>query len=250
LGNYLRELQLEKLFNELGVSNPRILAKTVRHFTTEEAEKRDEIVVSYFGRCGVNQIVEEITKFLLAPPRLSADAEVLDVGAGSGFFTVKVAEKIRARLPRVEFSAMDLTPAMLLSLAEKKAKITSFIGVAENIRGSIERARSFFKIPNKFDAVFSTLMLHHSIEPEKVFESLRTVLKRNGKVAVIDLCEHSFEEFRTEMGDVHLGFKPESVRSMAQKYFSRVNVEKMPGICCKSSGRSAEIFVATMRNRV
>ena len=248
LENYLKQLQLEQLFKDLGASNAKILAKTVQHFTTKEAEKRDEIVIDYFGECGVNQIVETITKLLLATPRLPADAKVLDVGAGSGFFTVRIAEKIHARLPRTSFYAMDLTPAMLLSLAKKKTKITPFIGMAENIRGSVEKARSFFRIPHRFDAVFSTLMLHHSMQPEKVFASLKTALKKKGKAIVVDLCEHGFEEFKTEMGDVYMGFKPESTREMARKHFSKVQVNKMPGICCESSGRSAEIFVAVMQN--
>jgi SAM-dependent methyltransferase len=246
--NYLKQVKLEQLFEELGASNPKVLAKTVEHFTTKEAEKRDKIVLDYFGECGINQIVETITAFLLAPPRLSATAKVLDLGAGSGFFTVKVAEKIRARLPEIDFFAMDLTPTMLLSLAKKDKGITPFFGIAENIRGSIEQARKHLSVPYKFDAVFSTLMLHHSIDPEKVFKSLRTVLKERGKAAVIDLCEHNFEEFRTEMGDVHLGFKPNTIHRLAQKYFPDVRVAKMPGICCESSGRSAEIFVATMKN--
>jgi hypothetical protein len=50
------------------------------------------------------------------------------------------------------------------------------------------------------------------------------------------------------MGDVHLGFKPENVYEMARKYFSEVKVEKLPGICCECSGRSARIFVAVMQN--
>jgi hypothetical protein len=50
------------------------------------------------------------------------------------------------------------------------------------------------------------------------------------------------------MSDVHLGFNPENVHDMARKYFSEVKVEKMPGICCESSGRSAEIFVVAMQN--
>jgi SAM-dependent methyltransferase len=143
---------------------------------------------------------------------------------------------------------MDLTPAMLLSLAKKKANITPFIGIAENIEGSITEARKFFKIPYKFDAIFSTLMLHHSTKPQKVFKSLKQVLKEKGKGIVIDLCEHGFEEFKTEMGDVHLGFKPENVYKMARKYFSEVKVEKLRGICCESSGRSAEILVISMQN--
>jgi SAM-dependent methyltransferase len=248
LEKYLKNLQLEQLFRKLGASNPEILAKEIEHFTTKEAEKRDKIVINYFGENGVNRIVSIITKILLVSPKLPAKAKVLDVGAGSGFFTVKIAEKIHAKLPTVSLYAMDLTPAMLLSLAEKKANITPLIGIAENIEDSIKEAKKFFNIPYKFDAIFSTLMLHHSTQPEKVFKSLKQVLKKMGKAIVVDLCEHCFQEFRTEMGDVHLGFKPENVYEMARKYFSEVKVEKLPGICCECSGRSARIFVAVMQN--
>ena len=246
---YLKQLRLERLFKELKASDPEALAKTMQHFTNKEAENRDKIVVNYFGEPATNQIVNAITKSLLRPPILPPNARILDVGAGSGFFTVKIAEQIRAKLPKASFYAMDLTPAMLLSLAKKKASIIPFIGTAENIIGSIKHARKFFEIPLKFDAVFSTLMLHHSTQPERVFESLKTVLKKNGKAVLVDMCEHSFEEFRTEMGDVHLGFKPERVYEMASEYFSKVSVDIMPGIHCKSSGRSAEILIATMLNR-
>jgi len=242
LEKYLENLQLEDFFKKLGTSNPEILAKEVKHFTTKEAEKRDSIVLNYFGKSGVNRIVNTITDLLLSPPRLPANAKVLDVGAGTGFFSVKIAEKIHSELPKVSFYAMDITPAMLLSLVKKKVNITPFIGIAENIKGSVKEARKHFKIPYKFDAVFSTLMLHHSIHPEKVFKGLTTALKRNGKAIVVDLCEHGFEEFKTDMGDVHLGFKPEKIYEMARKYFSEVKVGKLQGICCERSGRSAEIF--------
>jgi hypothetical protein len=35
---------------------------------------------------------------------------------------------------------------------------------------------------------------------------------------------------------------------MAQEYFDEVRVGKIPGICCESSGRSAEILVVFMKN--
>jgi hypothetical protein len=81
-----------------------------------------------------------------------------------------------------------------------------------------------------------------------VFENIKKVLKKDGKAVILDLCEHKFEEFKTEMGDVHLGFKLENVRRMAEKHFSKVEVEKMLGIGCSHSGRSAEIFVVSMRS--
>jgi len=246
--NYLKKVQLEQLFKQLGASNPRILARTVKHFATKEGEKRDQIVADYFGPREVERIVDSITGYLFADPQIPENATVLDVGAGSGSFTVAVEKKVKMKLPKVEFYAMDPTPNMLLSLIKKTTQITPLIGLAENIDGSIQHAQEFFKIPSKFDSVFSTLMLHHSTQPQKVFESIGKVLKRNGKAVIVDLCEHSFKEFKKEMGDVHLGFKPENIRKMATKHFSTVEVEKIPGISCKSSGRSAEIFVATMQS--
>lgn len=222
------------------------MAKEIKHFTEKEAEKRDQIVINYFGEMGINRIVDNIVKLLFTPPKIPLNAKLLDVGAGTGFFTIKVAEKVNARLPRACLYAMDATPAMLLSLVKKNVGITPFVGVAENIEGGIREARKHLNIPLKFDAVFSTLMLHHSTKPEKVFESLKQVLKKNGKAIVVDLCEHSFEEFKKEMSDVHLGFKPKNVQKMARKVFLNVKVEVLPGICCECSGRSAELFVAYM----
>jgi SAM-dependent methyltransferase len=245
---YLEHLQLEQLLKKVGASDPETLAKTVEHFTVKEGEKRDQIVKNYFGQSGKRRIVDTITRCLLEQPRLPLEGKVLDVGAGTGFFTVRVARKVKAEIPDVSFYAMDLTPAMLLSLAKKKADIVPFVGLAENIRGSIEQTRKHFNIPFKFNAVFSTLMLHHSTSPERVFESIKDALKKHGKAVVVDLCEHSFEEFKAEMGDVHLGFKPENIQAMARRHFADVKVEKLPGIRCESSGRSAEIFIATMKN--
>jgi ubiquinone/menaquinone biosynthesis C-methylase UbiE len=245
---YARSLNLEQLFKKLGASDAETLAKGVEHFTTKESEKRDRIVLGYFGEKGVNRIVEAITERLLASPSLRTDSKVLDVGAGSGFFTTKIAERIKNKIPNAVFYALDATPAMLLALKKKKLDITPFLGVAENIEASIKEARAYAEIPDKFDAVFSTLMLHHSVKPEKVFESIKKILAKTGKAIVLDLCEHEFEEFKTEMGDVHLGFKLNDVRKMAKARFSEVEIKKMPGIGCSCSGRSAEIFVASMRN--
>lgn len=246
---HLDQLQLESVFRDLGVSDPTALARTVKHFTTKEGEKRDKIVLDYFGKGGIERIVDVVTEFLLEPPKLPENPKILDVGAGSGFFTVKVAKKVLLKCPKADFYALDLTPAMLLSLAKKKIQIAPFIGIAENIKGSIEHARSYCDIPLSFDAVFSTLMLHHSTEPERVFESIQKVLKANGKAMIVDMMEHSFKEFKAQMGDVHLGFKLESVYEMAQKHFPAVQIEKISGICCECLGRSAEIFAAVVRNR-
>jgi len=247
LEKYLETVDLPSLLRELEAQNINLLVREVQHFTMKEAEKRDKIVLGYFGEDGVKQIVGAIVTRLISQPKLKLAAQVLDMGAGSGFFTTRVALKLKKLLPQASFFAMDATPAMLLALARKTDGIIPFFGIAENIAGSIQNAKKYADVPSHFDAVFSTLMLHHSPAINKVFESLRHVLKSSGKAVIVDLCKHPFTEFREEMRDFHLGFDLEQIKETAKRVFSKVSVEKLPGICCESSGRYAELFIATMK---
>jgi len=244
---YLKTVDLPKLLHKLGVQDVDLVAREIHHFTKKEAEKRDKIVLNYFGEDGVKRIVNSIANCLSTRPKLTPDAKVLDMGAGSGFFTVRVAHQAKKLLPNVSFYAMDATPAMLLALEKKEEAVTPFFGIAENIIGSIRIAGNYAVIPKRFDALFSTLMLHHCPDINKVFRSVRQALKTTGKAVIVDLCTHPFTEFRDDMGDVHLGFDPEQIEQAADRAFSKVAVRKLPGICCSSSGRSAELFIATLK---
>jgi ubiquinone/menaquinone biosynthesis C-methylase UbiE len=247
LERYLRETDMNQLLKKLDVPDSKTILETIRHFTLKEAEKRDKILTGYFGEKGISLIVNTISAHLLdSKPKLNPNAKILDVGAGSGLFTVKVADKVKKKLPKASFYAMDATPIMLKMMAEKTPEVQPFLGVAENITKSVQIARRSLNLPLKFDAVFSTLMLHHCTDTGKVFSSMREALTANGKAIVIDLCKHDFVEFREEMGDVHLGFEVTQIKKAAKIVFSHVSVDKLPGICCSSSGRSAELFVAYM----
>jgi len=243
---YLESVDMQNLLEELAVPNAKVVLEEIRHFTQKEAERRDKILLSYFSEDGINLIVDSISNRLLSTPKLRENAEILDVGAGSGLFTVRVARKLRSKLPRASFYAMDATPIMLRMLMKKTSDIVPFLGVAENITESVRLARKHFRVPERFDSIFSTLMLHHCSSVERVFRSMSEAMKTHGKVVVVDLCEHPFKEFRQEMGDIHLGFEREQIEKVAKRFFTEVTVEKLPGICCSSSGRCAELFIAYM----
>jgi ubiquinone/menaquinone biosynthesis C-methylase UbiE len=173
---------MRRLLEKLEVPNVKTMLKAIEHFTQKEAEKRDKILLSYFGEGGINRIVDSICERLLSPPKLKSDAQILDVGAGSGLFTTRVSQNLHKNLPKASFYAMDITPAMLQLLAKKTSEIVSFLGVAENITQSVKLARKYLNIPAKFDAIYSTLMLHHCLNIEKVFQSIRHVLKTTEKL--------------------------------------------------------------------
>lgn len=246
LEKYLTSNKPQDYFKKLNAEDPQTLANAVAHFTVKEAEKRDTITLGYFGENGTKRIVTAVTNLII--PSLKAGSKVLDVGAGSGFFTAKIFQAVTLEVPNVDFYAMDATPAMLLALQKKHAQLTPFWGIAENIADSIKEAKAYTQIPSYFDAAFSTLMLHHSAKPEKVFTSMKNILSPNGVAVILDLCEHNFEEFRTNLADVHLGFRLGYIKELAETEFLNVQIEKIPGISCSSSGRSAEIFVAKMQN--
>ncbi|MCX8188231.1 MAG: methyltransferase domain-containing protein [Nitrososphaeria archaeon] len=244
LKEYLQNIDIIEYLKKLDVKDFDDLINGIKYFSENEAAKRDNIILSYFGEEGLSRIIESITGYLLAPPKLEAKSKILDVGCGSGYFTINVAKKVREQLPKASFYAMDVTPAMLSTLVSKTDEIIPFIGVAENISGSINLARKYVKIPRKFDAIFSTLTLHHCREVERVFESIENVLRKNGKAIIIDLCTHPFKEFKEEMGDIHLGFDPSFIEKEAKQFFKKVYIKRMAGIGCKCSGRVADLFIA------
>lgn len=241
--DYFNSIDIYEFLRELNHPYMEVIMDQVRHFSEREAEERDQIVLNYLGKGGVKRIVKAIIEYLFKPPELTDYAKILDVGAGSGFFTVKIVDEVLHRLSTASFYAMDVTPAMLRVLMRRSSKIVPFIGVAENISKSIEYASKYISLPRRFDAVFSILTLHHCLDVEKVFESVGDVLMDYGKVIIVDLCEHSFEEFRGEMGDIHLGFSLPFIRECAEKFFPNVYIEKIPGICCECSGRVVELFI-------
>ncbi len=253
---YLREVDFRKFLTGLDLPYSETLVRNVMYFTEKEAEKRDAIVKSYLGEIGISSIVNEVAENLQKLPKRAA---ILDVGAGTGFFTFRIAEKLANC--DLSFYALDITPAMLSILAKKLSEvknmsITPVLGIAERITESLNISRKTFELqgmilPASFDAVISILMLHHCVNPSEVFSSMRKAMMNNGRLILIDLCKHNFEEFKEELGDVHLGFKPDYIKSELGKMFSVERMQKMPHACkCKETGKSTDLFIAVAENRV
>ena len=239
---YFRDIDYHELLKAFDSSYVENIISQVKYFTEKEAEKRDEIVLSYFTKEDIEKIVKIIVGCILSKP-VGDKLDILDIGAGSGFFTVKVAEGVWREIPNAMIYAMDITPAMLSILRRKNDRIVTFIGVAEDIKGSIEYANTHgLEIPRRFDAIFSTLTLHHCQDIERVFRSIDEVLKDEGIAVIIDICKHPYEEFREEMGDVHLGFDLDELRKLGLKYFKNATTYVIPGVKCRESCKSIDMF--------
>ncbi len=212
----------------------------IKHFE-EEAQNRDEIVKEYLKNDCIDKIVEEIVGDILTLNK--KNVTMLDVAAGSGFFTSKIKERLGEEGVQAKIYGFDITPSMLERLEEKK--ITPIWGIAEKIKESIEIANkcSNSDFPEMFDGVISTLAFHHSLNPENVLKSMRNVVKEGGKTVIIDVLKHEHREFRETLKDTYLGFTLDEMRELASNIFEEVKVKRMD-IYCEVHGKTAGFFKA------
>ena len=107
---------------------------------------------------------------------LRPDGIVADVGAGTGYFAVRLAHVV----PKGRVYAVDTEPEMVKHLAER-AKSTGLHNLIA-IKGEPQDPR----IPEPADIVLFVDVYHHVEQREGYFRKLASMLKPSGRLAIID----------------------------------------------------------------
>ena len=107
---------------------------------------------------------------------LKPDAAVADLGAGTGYFSVRLARM----LPKGTVYAADVEPDMVSYLAERAKRE----GLA-NLK-PVASSGSDARLPTKVDLVLLVDVYHHVEDRERYFRKLAGSLAPGGRVAVID----------------------------------------------------------------
>ena len=107
---------------------------------------------------------------------LKPDALVADLGAGTGYFAVRLARM----LPKGTVYAVDVEPDMVRHLAARAAR--------EKLKNmtAVESAPSDARLPAKVDLVLLVDVYHHIDDRERYFRKLAGSLAPGGRLAVID----------------------------------------------------------------
>src|SRR6266704_4859189 len=124
-------------------------------------------------------------------PRLT----VADLGAGEGTLSQLLAKNARKVI------AIDNSPKMV-EFGSKLSKKHGFKNLEYRL-GDIEDPPI---AKNSVDLVLLSQALHHAIKPERAIESAHCILKKNGRIVVLDLLSHRFEKARELYADHWLGF--------------------------------------------
>ena len=107
---------------------------------------------------------------------LKSDAIVADIGAGTGYFAVRLAHMV----PKGHVYAVDTEPDMVKYLGERAR--TNGLQNLTAVAATPEDAR----LPDKADLVLLVDVYHHIDKREGYFRRLGDSLKPGGRVAIID----------------------------------------------------------------
>ena len=113
---------------------------------------------------------------VIAALGLAPNATVADLGAGTGYFAVRLARAV----PKGRVYAQDLEPDMVRHLAERAVKeglanITAVQGVAHDPR-----------LPGSVDLAIMVDSYHHIADPTAFFGKLREQLRTGGTLVIVD----------------------------------------------------------------
>ena len=107
---------------------------------------------------------------------LKPDAVIADIGSGTGYFAVRLANMV----PKGRVYGVDIEPDMVKYLAErakreKRANVVALAGAPDDPR-----------LPEKADLILIVDVFHHIENREDYLRKLRGYLKPGGRVAIID----------------------------------------------------------------
>jgi ubiquinone/menaquinone biosynthesis C-methylase UbiE/DNA-binding transcriptional ArsR family regulator len=133
-------------------------------------------------------IAEALLK--LMPPMVIAD-----LGAGEGTISQLMAQRAKR--------------VIAIDNSEKMVEFGSELARKHNIANLEYRLGDLEDVPIRggtVDLAFLSQALHHASHPERAIAEARRILKPGGRIAVLDLNRHHFEEAREMYADLWLGF--------------------------------------------
>ena len=131
---------------------------------------------------------------------------VADLGAGEGTLSQLLAKNARKVI------AIDNSPKMV-EFGSQLAKKHGFENLEYRL-GDIEDP----PIPNNsVDLAILSQALHHAIHPERAIAAAHRLLKRGGRLAILDLLSHRFERARELYADHWLGFSEVQLHQFLEK---------------------------------
>ena len=173
--------------------------------------KRQDKMRSFFdsvaGRMGKDYVPGKSWKGVAeAMLRLMPPMVIADLGAGEGAFALLMAQRA------VKVIAVD-NSARMIEVGREQA-------LRHDMKNVEYRLGDMEEVPIENEAVelvFFSQSLHHALHPERALHEAWRILQPGGRIVVLDLVKHRFEEARELYADEWLGFGEAELETMLEK---------------------------------
>jgi ArsR family transcriptional regulator len=137
---------------------------------------------------------------------LLPEIDIADLGAGEGTLSQLLARRARRVI------AVDLSEKMV-EFGSQLAREHGFTNLEYRL-GDIEAPPI---APETIDLAILSQALHHAINPARAIQAAYRLLRPGGRILILDLLAHTFEQARELYADVWLGFSEVEIFHALQK---------------------------------
>jgi ubiquinone/menaquinone biosynthesis C-methylase UbiE/DNA-binding transcriptional ArsR family regulator len=176
----------------------------MRRVLKKRQDKTRAFFDSVAGRLGKDYVPGKSFKSLAeALLRLVPPMTIADLGAGEGSSALLLAPRAK-RVIAVDSSAKMIEVGRELAARYGVTNIDYRLGDMEEIPTDSASV----------DLVFFSQSLHHAPHPDRALGEAARILRPGGRVVILDLLKHRFEEARDLYADEWLGFSESDLESM------------------------------------
>ncbi|MGD0914210.1 MAG: metalloregulator ArsR/SmtB family transcription factor [Terracidiphilus sp.] len=197
---------LDQILTEAAAEIPEVSSDQaeMRRVLKKRQDKMRAFFDSVAGRLGRDYVPGKSWKSLAeALLRLMPPLVVADLGAGEGSSALLLSQRA------VRVIAID-SSAKMIDVGREQARRNAVTNIEFRL-GDME------EIPiaaGEVELAFFSQSLHHALHPARALEEAARILTPGGRIVVLDLVRHRFEEARELYADEWLGFTESELEAM------------------------------------
>lgn len=176
--------------------------------------------------------VSTIAKTILQEVIFSKKMSIMDFGSGTGLLLSEIAPYVG------EITAVDISSGMNDVLLSKKEKLNCALQIMQ-----MDLTKEV--LDKKFDAIISSMTIHHIEDVLSLFKKFHSLLKDNGTIAIADLDTEDGSFHTEDTGVFHCGFDRDNFAELAKiAGFNDIKIQDASIIAKSNSNYSVFLLTA------